>query len=327
MLKYILALILTMTSAPVLAQGTPRTGAGASTGSPTMSPGQRIQADPRGPLQPQVSLDDVKRLPIVRMLLDGGGELYYLGERSGLMGFFLYKAEQVQTLYLTADMQSVLVGGVYSPDGANVSSQQISEASNQNSQLAGLLMAAAEKQKEFEATSGLSKEVAEPESKSAMPKAAPLSPGERLHHDFLVTAGVIVGEADKPLLLMLVDPLCEHCRKTWKLLKPSVMSGALRIKLIPIGPENSERERMAAKFLNVKEPLKVWNKIEEDDYTVVEGTPTATELAHVRATMAMAQSWKINATPYLVYRGKDKKVKVVQGEPEKIDAVLADLIP
>ncbi len=326
MLKFVLTLILMGISAPVLAQGAGKATTPAV--SAPLAPGQQIKSDPvAAPALQQTSMEDIKRLPIVRNLTQGGGELYFLGERSGLLGFLLYRNEQMQTLYLSGDLQTVIFGAMYSGDSANVTAQQIHDVSNQNPQLAGILAAAVEKQHEFEKTSGLSNEESGLTNKSGLPAAASLSPGERLHHDFTMASGVIVGQPGKPLLLMLVDPLCVHCQATWRLLKQHVETGNLRVKLIPVGPEGSERERMAAKFLHVPEPLKVWNKVEDGDLVPLDGTPPPADLAAVRSTMAMVKNWKITATPYLVYRGKDGKIKVVQGEPEKIGAVLTDITP
>jgi hypothetical protein len=41
----------------------------------------------------------------------------------------------------------------------------------------------------------------------------------------------------------------------------------------------------------------------------------------------MTDSWRIGTTPTLVYRGKDGKIKILQGEPDNADAVLNDLAP
>lgn len=330
MLKLALTLMLIGFSFPVLAQGAAKnTSAPVTTDAAGgLNPGYQFKADP-GMLQPRATnMDDIKRLPIIQNLLQGGAEIYYLGERSGLQGFLVYKAGAVQVFYLPPDQQTLLFGAMFSVDSANVTAQQVTIASNQNPQLRGIMSAAAEQQHEFEKNGGiLSSDAPHALDKNGLPPGASLTPGERLFRDFQTSAGVMMGMPDKPLLLMLVDPLCLHCKATWAALKDHVAAGDLRIKLLPIGPEGSERERMAAKFLRVAEPLKVWNKFEDGDQSVLAGEAPAIDLAAVRATMAMVMSWKITATPYLVYRGKDGKIKVVQGEPEKIAAVLADMAP
>lgn len=335
MLKYVLTLILIGFSFPVLAQGdagTPIASGGVKAAPPSaakgvLQPGLQIKADPETPLQEQVSMEDIKRLPIVRRLLQSGGEVFYLGGRSGLQSFLLYKSEHVQIFHLSADLQVLIFGSMFSADGVSITERQVGEASSQNAQLRGIMTAAAEQQQEFEKTSGLGGADADVGGNHGLPASAPLSPGERLILDFKLAAGVVVGQPDKPLLYMLVDPLCPHCQATWKVLKDPVAAGVLQIKLLPVGPEGGERERMAAKFLHIPEPLKVWNKLEEGDPSVLNGVATPADLAAIRSTMSMVMNWKITATPYLVYRGKNGKVKVVQGEPEKIAAVLADLAP
>jgi protein-disulfide isomerase len=332
MLKVILSAVLIGFSFPVLAQESVKntnthvdTSAGVST---PLTPGYQFKSDPGAAPPRAANMEDIKRLPIIQNILQGGAEIYYLGERSGLQGFVIYKSGGMQVFYLPPDQQTLLFGAMFSIDSANVTAQQITLASNQNPQLKGIVTAATEQQREFEKSAGLAgADSPHAVDKNGLPPVASLSPGERLYRDFQTSAGVMLGQPDKPLLLMLVDPLCLHCKATWGALKDHVAAGDLRVRLLPIGPEGSERERMAARLLRVPDPLKTWNKFEEGDQSVLAGDAPINDLAAVRTTMAMVMNWKITATPYLVYRGKDGKIKVVQGEPEKIAAVLADITP
>jgi hypothetical protein len=334
MLKLVLTFVLLVYTCPVLAQGTGngvvRAAGDAQVSAPAsgIAPGYQLKADPHVASPRPANFEDIKHLPVIQNLLQGGAELFYLGERSGLQGFLVYKSGGVQVFYLSSDQQTLLLGAMYSIDSANVTAQQISMASSQNPQLHGIMEAATEQQREFEKNNGIaSSDAPHAIDKNGLPPAAALSPGERLLHDFKTSPGVVMGQSGKPMLYMLVDPLCLHCKATWATLKDHVAGGELQIRLLPIGPEGSERERMAAKLLRISEPLKVWNKFEDGDQSVLAGDAPIEDLAAIRTTMAMVMRWKITATPYLVYRGKDGKVKVVQGEPEKIAAVLSDLAP
>jgi len=294
--------------------------------------GGMIKADPSAAVAQEPSAVDIRRIPIIQNILRAGGEIYYIGQRSGMTGFLLYKDGQVQVMYLPPDQQAVIFGGMYSIDGANISTQQIDAATAQNAQLKALLVAATEQQKELEKNGNFGAAAVAPEiaetKKNMMPGGSvALSPGERLFNDFLSAAGVVVGQANKPLVLMLVDPHCQFCKATWGELYEPLTKGVLRVKLVPIGAEGSENERQAARFLRATDPLETWNKFVGGDKSVLAGDPPATDISAVRANMAMVVSWKIQATPYLVYRGADGKVKVVQGKPEKIANVLADLKP
>ena len=327
MLRYVfLVLLFFGLTGTALAQTPPKP----ATGTPRAAPlgvGGQIKADPAEIAQQQLqNAPDFKSIPVIQNMLRSGAEFYYLGERSGLHGFLVYKEKQVQIFYLTPDHQAVIFGGMFSGDGANITTQQIGFASDTNAQLKALLMAATEQQREIDMKTAGSSAIPSLD-KDGLPPGTPLSPGERLYNDFQAAAGVVLGEAGKPLLMMLADPLCPHCRDTWNALKDPVAKGLLRVKILPVGPQDSDRERMAATFLRVAEPLQVWNKFEAGDHALLAGEPKPADLASVRATMTMAANWKISSTPYLVYRGKDGKVKIVQGSPEKITTVLTDLSP
>lgn len=293
-----------------------------------LSVGGVIKADPSELKAQQPTALDPKKIPVVRSLLQGGAELYYLGARSGIEGFLIYKDGKVQVMYVTPDQQTVLFGGMYSADGANISAQQISTASADNMQLKALLTAAGEQQREFEQQGAIGdKAEPSPVAKEIVPSGVSLSPGERLFNDFLSAAGVVVGQEGKPLVLMLIDPNCPVCKATWNELYEPVTKGVLRVKLVPIGAEGSENEKQAARLLRVADPLTSWHKFVGGDKSILAGEPPVGDVGAVRTSMAMALGWKIQATPYIVYRGVDGKIKVVQGKPDKIANILSDLKP
>ena len=124
---------------------------------------------------------------------------------------------------------------------------------------------------------------------------------------------------------MVMDPRCPHCQATWNAFRNVVMKGSLHIRMIPIAAPGSDNERAAAMLLGVADPLNAWDKYVAGDKTQLDGTPPAAALAAVRANHAIIDNWSIQNTPYLVYRAKDGKVKVLQGEPDKLSAVLGDL--
>jgi hypothetical protein len=298
--------------------------------------GGAIKAEPGEFEPPPLSVKDFKKIPILQNFLQGGAELYYLGQRSTMEGFLIYKDGKVHVLYLTPDQRHVIFGGMYTAEGENASAQQITEASGKNTQLRGLLIASGEQMRELE-KSGLDvgAAAASPgagilpnEGKPAtdnLPGGTSLSPGERLLNDFISAPGVVLGQAGKPLILMLVDPHCPHCKATWKELYEPVTKGQVRVKLLPIGAEGSDNEKHAARLLKVADPLNAWNKFVSGDKASLQGDISDTELSAIKANMAMALNWKIQATPYIVYRAADSRVKVVQGRPEKVATILSDL--
>ena len=293
--------------------------------------GGAIKADPKSAPLPTEPVDaiDLRKIPLLQNLLQSGSELYYVGEKSGMHGFVLYKDGQMQMVYLTPDRAGLVFGGMYSVDGANISTQQVNNASAENAQLKALLTASAEQQRDLERATGMAsaRDSVNDSKKTILPAGGgvTLSPGERLLNDFIAAAGVVMGPEGKPLVLMLVDPQCQFCKATWTELYEPLTKGQIRIKLIPIGPEGSENEKQAAKFLRVANPMQAWNKFVGGDKTALSGEASSADINAVRNNMTMVLNWKIQATPYIAYRGSDGKVKVVQGKPEKVASILSDV--
>jgi len=261
--------------------------------------------------------------PVLAKLLGTGAKFFYLGSHSNMNGWFVIKDGQVQIVYSTPDNKSALVGAMFGDNGDNLTTTQVSDLVQNNKEVANLI---AEAQKEQLAISQAGSPAANtPAPASGAMPSTPLSPGERLIHDLSAASTVVVGVPNSPEILMVMDPHCAHCQATWKALHDVVAKGSVHLRMIPIGSQDTDNERAAAILLGVSDPLNAWDAYVNGDKTTLAGTPSATALAAVRANHAVIDSWKIENTPYLVYRAKDGKVKVVQGEPDKVTTLLTDL--
>jgi len=263
--------------------------------------------------------------PILANIQKMGAKLYYMGNRDGLDSWFVVKNEQVQIAYATPDNKGAVVGAMFGQDGENVTVLQVSTLIQTNPEVAALI----EKIKKEQAA--LTPVGSPPAADATTPSApngmamASLSPGERLIHDLGNAATVVVGNPSSPEILMVMDPHCPHCQATWKLLHDAVIKGSLHLRMIPIGAKDSDNERAAAILLTAADPLNTWDKYVAGDKSQLVGTPTPAALDAVRANHVVIDNWNIHDTPYLVYRAKDGKVKVILGEPDKVTLLLSDL--
>ncbi len=253
-----------------------------------------------------------------------GAKLFYLGRQVGLDGWFIVKQGQVQIIYVTPDNKGALVGALFGENGENITVTQVSNLVRDNKEIANLITSAEKEQAAIAQAGAPPPAAAKPEVVAGTP-TTPLSPGERLIQDLSGAATVVVGKTSSPELLMVMDPNCRHCQATWKVLRDSVVNGNLHIRMIPIGSEGTDNERAAAMLLGVADPLAVWDSYVSGDRTQLAGTPTPNALIAVKANHALIDRWNIENTPYLVYRAKDGKVKVLQGEPGKVSVVLSDM--
>ncbi|HEU0117311.1 MAG TPA: thioredoxin fold domain-containing protein [Alphaproteobacteria bacterium] len=261
--------------------------------------------------------------PVLAHLMKLGAKMFYLGTEGGLDGWFIVKGGQVQIVYSAPDKKSVLIGGLFGDDGDSITANQIKNLMKTNPEINAMMTKAADEQLTLHKETTPSPAA---QSASSSPSVA-LSPGERLIQELSAASGVTIGSG-KPVLFMVMDPNCPHCQATWKALRASVLDEKLKIRMVPIGTLNTDNERAAAQFLHATDPLNTWDKYVSGDKSQLAGTPDQALLDAVRANHMLVDNWNIQATPYMVYRAKDGKVKVVQGEldkPEKVSVFLADL--
>lgn len=289
---------------------------------------------------PSMTVDPAS-IPVLASILKRGAKIYSIGSRPGLDGWFITKDNKVQVAYTTPDGQSFIVGAVFDMEGQNVTVEQIKAAVSSNRDLMALMMQPGNPQQSPSASNdnllpgtGTGKpasapaEVKPPVPASTAAPVAELSPGEKLMEDLQKQAsGINIGNPQAPLLFMIMDPDCPHCQATWKALHANIVDKKnLQIRMIPIGRDEAGEQR-AAKLFEISDLVGAWDKYIAGDKSQLAGTPDPKFLAVVRANHVLIDSWKIKETPYLAYRAKDGTVKVLQGEPQKISAVLNDLIP
>ncbi len=279
---------------------------------------------------------DISDIAFVKELIKNGGKYYYMGTRSGLNGFLLLKGGQVQMFYVPKDKKSVLVGAMFTRDGGVVTSQQVNELAKRNKEVAAIFDGSAQQNIDViragVSEGGVAELPANPEAvkTAGEKKRMPLmtaSPGERLIMDLKASSGVLLGNTNAPELLMVVSPNCYFCKKTWDGLRKAVNNGKLQVRLIPIARNpQSDETRIAAQLLRSKEPLKAWEGYLAGNKNLLAGEPDKAAYRAIVANRTMTDRWNIIGTPYLVYRAKNKTIKIVQGKPERMAAVLADLI-
>lgn len=255
----------------------------------------------------KTSMPDPASNPALAHFLSKGAKLHYLGSRSGLDGWFLVMDKKMQVVYTTADGQSFLVGALFDQQGQSVTTEQVKVLMTENKELVAALVGQ-------DAAAGAA---------SSSP-SAPDSPGEQLMQNLKNAAGVSVGSPTAPALTMIMDPTCSHCQATWASLRDLVKKGTLQVHMVPIG-RDAEGERKAAVLLQAQDFAAAWDKYIAGDKGQLAGASTAESLAGVRANQALVDKWGIKQTPYLVYRARDGRVKVLQGEPSSVKSVLADL--
>lgn len=270
------------------------------------------------------NVPDPTKNPVLAKILEMGSKIYYMGNQAGLDGWFILKDTQMQIAYTTPDNKYAVIGALFGANGDNITVQQIQNLVTNNPEVATSLSSFANGQANIGNV-----EQGKPSIPSPVPSALPtvtVSPGEKLTQDLLAAHGVEIGSSSAPEILMVMNPDCLHCQATWRAIRNAVFKNKVRLRFIPIGTPNTDEERAAAVLLHVKDPLNAWDKYVAGDTSQLAGTPDPAFVAEAHANHVLTDSWNIFATPYLVYRSKDGRVKVLQGEPDNISSVLDDLL-
>lgn len=280
---------------------------------------------------------DINSIPILNEIVRNGAKLFYMGERSGLHGWFILKDGQIQMIYVTSDRKTAMIGALFTEQGENVTGPQIEALASVNKEVETIMSTPAKQQEDVTKAGGVQGGFAAVPggtavngSASAPNNALPmvsLSPGERLLQDLQAAAGVTLGNNNTSEILMVMDTDCPGCKATWKELKSAVASNQVQLKLIPVVNNPAKGDsNAAAQLLKVENPLETWDKYVNGDKSALAGEADSLRLKAVMSNNQLIEKWNIRYTPYLVYRAKDGKVKIVQGKPERMAAVLTDIL-
>ncbi len=267
---------------------------------------------------PKKSEPDPTTNPALAALAKSGAKFFYMGRNAGLDGWVAVKDGQTQVIYKPGDDSYVLVGYLFDPKGENLTAAQVKKLTENNKELAAL--AATPTKTEAEAPKDPAANVS--------PADLMLPAGERLLKEMQRSYGVTLGGNEAaPMLYVAISPSAPPCKNFWKDVRDKVQQGALRLRLYPAGLKDSSDEREAARLLTAADPLAAWDKYAGGDATALAGVADKTAIDHVQANTALVTRWKFPVAPYILYRDKAGKVKVVQGAPQKPQDIISDAAP
>ncbi len=275
------------------------------------------------------NVPDTSNILFMQNMRKIGATIYYLGENLGLHGWFVVKDGQVQIIYTTPDQKALLVGALLSPEGANVSQQQVMVLANNNPEIQKILKgSAAVTGQPPKPASAATNDVLHATTGVAPAPAKPVaeSPSEKFYGELLKATNVTFGKESAPQLIMIMDVNCPHCHEAWKNLQPFVDGGKLRVTMVPIKALGPQSELEAANWLSKKDPYEAWKKRIAGDKNVFRIGPQDTDKEKgVFANTSLVKGWGVNQTPYILYHGKNGKVRLIMGEPKSADEIMSDI--
>lgn len=244
----------------------------------------------------------------IKNLVDQGAQVRFLGKDHGVDGWVAIKNGQEQYFYVLPGQDGFISGILFDNNGKAVTIEQVKNLRAQGDDVLDKLaanspddLAQNNKEKKYEFK----------------------TPAEQLFWDVENSNWIPLGLAGTPVFYAFIDPQCPHCHAMMTELKSSLDDGKAQVRLIPVGRTDESRAQ-AAFLLASPDPQKTWWAHMAGDEAALPAKRSLSQQG-VERNLSVMQSWKLSATPMVVYRAKDGSVKIVQGKPKDLAALIADL--
>ncbi|MDH5721722.1 MAG: thiol:disulfide interchange protein DsbG [Alphaproteobacteria bacterium] len=261
------------------------------------------------PVAAQDTQEVIPELPEpIQNLVNEGAQIRYLGRDLGVDGWIAVKNGREQFFYVLPSGQAFLSGILFDGKGKAITHEQVRRLQAQGDETINALAA----DNAYEAE----------QAEERKQKYEFKTPSEQLYWDVENSNWIPVGLAGTPVLYAFVDPQCPHCHRMMSALREQIEAGKAQVRLIPVGLR-PETKSQAAFLLASPDPAQTWWRHLDD----IKKLPAKQEISTqgVERNLMVMTTWKLSATPLVVYRGKDQKVKIIQGNPKDIEALINDL--
>lgn len=245
----------------------------------------------------------------IKNLVNEGAQVRFLGKDFGVEGWVAIKNGKEQYFYVLPNSGGFISGILFNEKGQAVTIKQVSRLRAQNG---GELLDTLAEDAPGKVTDNAKTQ-----------KYEFKTPSEQLFWDIENSNWIPVGQAGTPVFYSFIDPQCGHCHAMMNAMKPEIDAGRAQVRLIPVGFKEETRAQ-AAFLLATPAPAQVWWRYLGGDKNAL---PAKQEINQqgVQRNLSIMQSWKLNVTPLIVYRGKDGKVKIIRGKVKDIKALINDL--
>lgn len=251
---------------------------------------------------------------VLQNLASKGAQIRYLGKEKGMNGWITVQNGQEQYFYATPDGEAILMGLLFDKTGKIITIKQVQNLQKGNDPTIESLLNQPEP-KSDESLAALQKQISE---------AAKLPPAQKMFNDIEQSNWIKLGDEKAPVVYAFLDPQCPHCADFMKdIRKDYIDTGKLQVRMIPVGFKD-ETKVQAALLLAAPNAQELWYRHLDGD---TKALPVSSDVngQAVEANLAVMQSWKLDATPILIYKNSKGDVKLVRGRPKNIGDILVDL--
>ncbi len=262
------------------------------------------------PLQARAADPELPEL--LKSLQKQGVTFRYLGGDNSMNGWVGFKDGQEQYFYVTPDRQGIVSGQLLNNKGDQVTLRQISQLREKDPNVDKLAIPALAKDAEVAAPAN--------ETKNAPSKS------QQFYAEAEASSWIALGQKEAPAIYTFIDPQCPHCHDMIEDFRKSGLldKGQVQLRLIPVGLMNEQSLKQAANLLTSKNAAADLYKHLDGDKNILL-TDKDPNTQSVQRNMVLMQSWKLDVTPFSVYKNKAGEIKILRGRPSDLNALISDL--
>lgn len=254
-----------------------------------------------------------------------GAEIRYLGKDGGLDGWVTIKDGQEQYFYVTPDGQSIILGVLFNNKGDIITMRQVNELRKKEpglDKIAGSQLP--------DAQNAVPPSDASPQAPAAdikPPPSAPVSKSQLFYQAVEDASWISLGRKDAPIIYSFIDPQCPHCHDMIQDIRKSgaLEKGDVQLRLIPVGLMNETSLKQAANLIAAPNAPELLYKHLDGDKNVLVNLDANPNTQSVQRNMILMQDWKIDVTPFSLYKNKTGEIKILRGRPGDLGSLLKDL--
>ncbi|NBX74634.1 MAG: hypothetical protein EBQ89_10115 [Alphaproteobacteria bacterium] len=230
------------------------------------------------------------------------GKLFYLGISEGMEAWLHVAPQSVSMFYVTPNRQAIVVGGMMGAGGKQLSETLLSKAYLEN---AALRQALKDVKKNPE-TALVDNQLLMHDF-SGQPKSAQL--WQALEQSFSLSVG-----QKGPVLYAVMTPGCQACLALWRALTPLIEADTMHMKVVLVAIPDTAEEKQAVAMMSDPSVGSTLQKMSDDE-----------RLKALRKNYMLAEQWRIQHMPFLVYRDVSGAIKLLSGPPRDMAALYADM--
>ena len=260
----------------------------------------------------------------IKTLVRQGAELRYLGNDQGMDGWLTIKDGAEQYFYVTPDGQAIVMGVLFNNKGDIVTARQIDALRKKEPGIDNLTNPTATVPDQTAAMTQTT--TAAPKEEAAKTPAKSSDKAQQLFAAVEGANWITLGQKNAPAIYSFIDPQCPHCHAMIDDFRSSGLmdQGLVSLRLIPVGLMNDTSLKQAANLLASNNPAAdLYKHLGGDETALMQNSDPNTQ--GVQKNIALFQEWKLDVTPFSVYKDISGTIRIIRGRPENLAELVGTL--